>query len=81
MNNPQINPKMAELIQMFSMAKDPLSFMKQKFGNNPKFNTLIGLLEGKSPQQKEQIMRNYLNEQGINPDLILNTARQLGLQI
>ena len=80
LNNPQINPKIEQMVRMFSSASDPMAFLKQNFGNNPQFNTLVNLLEGKTPEQKEQVMRNYLTEQGINPDLIINTARQFGLK-
>lgn len=80
LNNPQINPKIAQMVRMFASASDPMAFLKQNFGNNPQFNTLVNLLEGKTPEQKEQVMRNYLTEQGINPDLIINTARQFGLK-
>lgn len=80
LNNPQINPKIAQIVRMFASASDQMAFLKQNFGNNPQFNTLVNLLEGKTPEQKEQVMRNYLTEQGINPDLIINTARQFGLK-
>jgi len=69
------------MLQLFSNASDPMAFMKQKFGSNPKFKALIDMLDGKNPQQKEQIMRNYLKEQGINPDGLINTIRQFGLKI
>lgn len=66
------------MLRLFSNAKNPMEFLRQQFGNNPRFQTLVNLLDGKNPQQKEQVMRNYLQEQGINPDGVLQTVQQLG---
>lgn len=78
MQNSPINQNMLNMLRLFSNAKNPMQFLTQQFGNNPRFQTLVKLLDGKSPEQKEQVMRNYLQEQGINPDGVIQTVQQLG---
>lgn len=74
-----MNPQMLNTLKMLSNCNNPLAMMQQMYGNNPKFQQFMGMVNGKTPQETEQFIKNMFNEQGINFDNLMNIARQFGL--
>lgn len=72
------------LIQMMSMLQssgNPQAMMMQQFGNNPQFHSAMQMLQGKNPQQIEQMARQIAQQQGINIDQLLQQMRQFGINM
>lgn len=69
-----------QLMQMWQMmqgSQNPMGIMQSMCGNNPAFANLQQLINGKGPQQLEQIARNMARERGVNIDAIMV---QMGLK-
>jgi len=72
MNNP------LQLIGMLQNANNPMALMQQMLGSNPQFQQVMQIVQGKSPAQLEQYVRNLAKGQKIN---ISQLANQFGLNI
>lgn len=72
LNNP------LQLIGMLQNANNPMALMQQMFGNNPQFNQVMQIIQGKTPQQLEQYTRNLAKSQNIDLNQL---AGQFGLNI
>ena len=72
MNNP------LQLIGMLQNANNPMALMQQILGSNPQFQQVIQIVNGKTPAQLEQYVRNLAKGQNIN---INQLANQFGLRI
>ena len=70
MNNPM------QLFQMLRGAQNPMQMMMSMFGSNPQFNQIMQIVQGKSPQELEQYVRNAYQSNGQDINQVL---RQLGL--
>lgn len=74
-----MNPQILNTLKMLSNSNNPLAMMQQMYGNNPKFQQFMGMVNGKTPQEQVQFVKNMFNEQGINVDNLINMAHQFGL--
>lgn len=72
MNNP------LQLIGMLQNANNPMALMQQILGSNPQFQQVMQIVNGKTPAQLEQYVRNLAKGQNIN---INQLANQFGLRI
>lgn len=72
MNNP------LQLVGMLQNANNPMALMQQMLGSNPQFQQVMQIVQGKSPAQLEQYVRNLAKGQNIN---ISQLANQFGLNI
>ena len=72
MNNP------LQLIGMLQNANNPMALMQQMLGSNPQCQQVMQIVQGKSPAQLEQYVRNLAKGQNIN---ISQLANQFGLNI
>lgn len=70
MNNPM------QLFQMLRGAQNPMAMMMSMFGNNPQFNQIMQIVQGKSPQELEQYVRNAYQSNGQDINQVL---KQFGL--
>ena len=70
MNNPM------QLLQMLRGAQNPMQMMMSMFGSNPQFNQIMQLVQGKSPQELEQYVRNAYKSNGQDINAVL---KQFGL--
>ena len=70
MNNPM------QLFQMLKGAQNPMAMMMSMFGNNPQFNQIMQIVQGKSPQELEQYVRNAYQSNGQDINQVL---KQFGL--
>lgn len=67
-----------QLVGMLQNANNPMALMQQVLGNNPQFQQVMKIAQGKSPQQLEQYVRNLAQGQNVN---INQLANQFGLKI
>ena len=70
MNNPM------QLFQMLRGAQNPMQMMMSMFGTNPQFNQIMQIVQGKSPQELEQYVRNAYQSNGQDINQVL---KQFGL--
>ena len=73
--NPQNNP-IAMLVQAMNNGGNPMALMQQMAMQNPQIAQAMALMQGKSPQQLETIVRNMAGERGIDLNEMI---RQLGI--
>lgn len=78
MNSPMypMNNPMIALVNAARNGGNPLQLMQQMAGQNPQIRQAMQMIQGKSPQQLEQIARNMAKESGTSIEAIV---RQLGL--
>lgn len=72
MNNPM------QLMMMIRNSNNPMGMIQQMFGNNPQYQQIMSMIQGKSPQQMEQYVRNLYQSQGRDINQI---ASQFGLRL
>lgn len=72
MNNP-----MAMLINIAKSGGDPTQMLQQMANSNPQIAQACRMIQGKSPQQLQQMAMNMCRERGTTPEAVL---RQLGLK-
>ena len=72
LNNPM------QIMAMLKNSQNPIALMQQMFGNNPQFNQIMQIAQGKSPQELEQYVRNLAQSQNIDLNQLAN---QFGLNI
>ena len=71
----QINPLMM-LVQAMNSGQNPMALLQQMAPQNPQIAQAFQMMQGKTPQQLEQMARNMAGERGID---INQMMRQLGI--
>ena len=71
-NNPM------QIMMMLKNSNNPMGMIQQMFGNDPNYSQIINSVQGKSPQELEQYVRNLYQSQGRD---IIQTASQFGLTL
>lgn len=66
------------MLQMMRAGRNPMQLLQQMAGQNPQAAQAMRLIQGKNPQQLQQIAENMAKERGISID---DLARQLGVSI
>jgi DNA-binding FadR family transcriptional regulator len=72
LNNP------LQLIGLLQNSNNPMGVLQQLLGNNPQYRQIMQMIQGKSPQEIEQYVRNLYQSQGQD---INQVASQFGLNI
>ena len=72
LNNP------LQLIGLLQNSQNPMMVLQQLLGNNPQYKNVMQMIQGKSPQEIEQFVRNLYQSQGQD---IRQVASQFGLKI
>ena len=72
MNNP------LQMLGMIQNSGNPMAMITQMFGNNPRFNQVMQMIQGKNPRELEQYVRNVYQSNGQDINII---AQQFGLKI
>lgn len=70
------NNPMAQLIRAAQGGGNPMQIISQMAGANPQMRNGLEMVQGKSPQQLEQMARNMARERGADVNDIL---RSLGM--
>lgn len=65
------------LIQQIIRGGNPMQLMQQMAGQNPAIAQAMKLVEGKSPEQINQIAANMCKERGIDFNQFANQIRQM----
>ena len=72
MNNP------LQMIGMLHNSSNPMAMIQQLFSQHPQYSQIMGMVQGKSPQELEQYVRNLYQSQGQD---INQKANQFGLKL
>ena len=67
-----------QMFNMLSKAQNPMAILQQLSQNNPKLQRVIEIMNGKSPQELEQYVRNTAQTQGVD---LNELAQKMGLQL
>ncbi len=70
---------MNSIIQLINIARNggsPVSMMKQMAKNDPEMAQAINIIDGKSPEQLQEIATNMAKERGTTVEEV---ARQIGI--
>ena len=73
-----------QFMQMFKMIQssgNPQAMMMQQFGNNPQFQSIMQMIQGKNPQQIEQMVRQIAQQRGIDINSVMQQIRQFGINM
>lgn len=74
----QMNNPLMQIGAMLAYGKTPEQALRIIAQNNPQFQQIMRTMNGKTPQQLEQMARNMAKERGTT---IENVARSLGVTI
>ena len=72
MNNP------LQMIGMLQNSSNPMAMIQQLFSQHPQYYQIMGMVQGKSPQELERYVRNLYQSQGQD---INQKANQFGLKL
>ena len=67
-----------QLMMMLKNSNNPMGMIQQLFGQHPQYSQIMSAIQGKTPQQMEQYVRNLYQSQGQDINKI---ASQFGLKI
>ena len=63
------------MLQQFSQAQNPMGMMMQMFGGTPQFQQIMHIVQGKSPQELEEYVRNICKSQNIDVDNLIKMVK------
>lgn len=72
-NNPMLN-----VVAAMRSGGNPMAMLNQMAQSNPQMAQAMQMIQGKNPQQLEEMARNLAKERGVN---IEDVARSLGISI
>ena len=67
-----------QLMMMIRNSNNPMGMIQLMFGNNPQYQQIMSMVQGKSPQEIEKYVRNLYQSQGRDINQI---ASQFGLRL
>lgn len=73
---PMQNNPLVMLVQAMNSGQNPMALLQQMEPQNPQIAQAFQMMQGKTPQQLEQMARNMAGEKGID---INQMIRQLGI--
>lgn len=65
-------------VQMMNMGRNPMAVLQQFAGRDPRMAQVLQMMNGKNPQQLEEMVRNVARERGIN---LTEFAGSLGIKL
>lgn len=65
----RMNNMMGIFMQLMQ-SKNPMAMMMQMFGKNPAMQRAMQMMNGKTPEQMQQVVMNMSKEAGIDPNFI-----------
>lgn len=72
----QMNPMM--FLMQAVRSGNPMGMLQRLAGQNPQVSQAMRMMQGKSPQQLQQMAQNMANERGVS---LNDVAQQLGITI
>lgn len=70
-----------QFISMMKNASNPISFMQNTVGSTPQFQRVMKMVEGKSPEEMQQVARNICQQQGIDFSQMIGRMKSLGINV
>lgn len=67
-----------QMFNMLSKAQNPMNLLNQLSQNNPQLKRVMEVMQGKSPKELEQYVRNTAKTQGVDLNQL---AQRMGLQL
>lgn len=67
-----------QMIQMLQSARNPMGLLQRLSQNNPQLQRVMEVMNGKSPKELEQYVRNTAKTQGVD---LKQLAQKMGLQL
>jgi len=67
-----------QMLGMLQKAQNPFGVLQQLSQNNPQLKRVMEIVQGKSPKELEQYVRNTAQTQGIDLNQL---AQKMGLQL
>lgn len=67
-----------QMLGALQKAQNPMAFLSQLANQNPQLKRVMEVMNGKSPQELEQYVRNTAQTQGID---LKQLAQKMGLQL
>lgn len=67
-----------QMLSALQKAQNPMAFLSQLSNQNPQLKRVMEVVNGKSPQEIEQYVRNVAQTQGID---LKQLAQRMGLQL
>lgn len=65
----RMNNMMGIFMQLMQ-SQNPMAMMMQMFGKNPAMQRAMQMMNGKTPEQMQQVVMNMSKEAGIDPNFI-----------
>ena len=69
-----------ELMQALQ-SNNPMMFLQQRYGNTPAFQKTLQMMDGKNPQQIQQVVLNLARQRGVDMNQLMQMANSLGLKL
>lgn len=69
-----------QLMEFLANMNNPMGMMQQMLGNNPMFKQAMQMLQGKSPDEIQNMLRNVAQQKGISEtqlDSMLNNCKKV----
>lgn len=67
-----------QMFQMLQSARNPMGLLQRLSQNNPQLQRVMEVMNGKSPKELEQYVRNTAKTQGVD---LKQLAQKMGLQL
>lgn len=67
--------------QSIDMLKNIMNNNQGEIQNSPNYQRAVEMMNGKSPQEKEQIIKNMCQNMGVDYNQALNMAKMMGLKL
>lgn len=74
-NNPM------QMLAMLQNNPNPIAMIQQMAGNDPVMQRTMQMVQGKSPEQIQQIIRNIANTNGMSEQQLQQFVSQFGLRL
>lgn len=67
--------------QSIDMLKNIMNSNQENIQNSPNYQRAIQMMNGKSPQEKEQVIKNMCQNMGIDYNQAMQMAKMMGLKL
>ena len=70
-----------QMLAMLQNNPNPIAMIQQMAGNDPVMQRTMQMVQGKSPEQIQQIIRNIANTNGMSEQQLQQFVSQFGLRL
>lgn len=69
-----------QIIGMLQGQANPMQAMMSMFGNNPQMQNILNMMQGKSPQEMEKMVRQAYQNKGMDINSMMSQLQQMGIK-